>query len=46
MADGLDPQGLSQNQGAESLISFLLALGRMRRQFASQEAQLVNAVRR
>lgn len=46
VADGLDPQGPSQNQGAESLISFLLALGRMRRRVAASEAQLANAVRR
>jgi len=46
VADGLDPQGPSQNQGAESLISFLLALGRMRRHRAPNETQLANAVRR
>lgn len=31
VADGLDPQGVSENQGAESVVSFLLALARMQR---------------
>ena len=31
VSDGLDPQGVSRNQGAESVICFLLALGRIRR---------------
>ena len=37
VADGLDSHGVSLNQGAESLISYLLALGRMRRRFAGKE---------
>lgn len=36
VADGLDAHGPSQNQGAESVICYLLALGRMRRRFAAE----------
>lgn len=36
VSDGIDPHGLSQNQGAESAVCFLLALGRMRRRFVPE----------
>lgn len=36
VADGIDAQGVSLNQGAESIVCYLLALGRVRRRFAGE----------
>ena len=36
--DGLQPTGLNRNQGAESTLSFLLALADMRRQLDDEAA--------
>lgn len=41
VADGIDPHGISENQGAESVVCFLLALGRMRR-LAQRTEETVN----
>lgn len=40
VADGLDADGVSENQGAESIVAFLLALARMRRLSSAEREAL------